>query len=92
MIHPNQGRHDCPICDGPCDCKGVASCPCPEGVCCNGCTSCTGPEFVRIPLTSVQGYATVSKDAGPELIEALNRMAELAYKGVKQGTKRGPTG
>ena len=36
-------------------------------------------ETIRIPLKNIEGSMTVSKNAGQETIDAVNRMAELAY-------------
>ena len=36
----------------------------------------------HIPLKNIDGHITVTGDAPPELIEALNKLAELAFKSV----------
>jgi hypothetical protein len=42
-----------------------------------------GKGTMRVPLKNLEGSMTVSRDAGPEVIDAVNRMAELAYKNLK---------
>lgn len=39
-------------------------------------------EKIHIPLKNIDGHITVSKTASPEVIEALNKMAELAYQSL----------
>lgn len=41
-------------------------------------------DYVSVPLTSVKGSATFTGNPSPELLEAVNQMAELAFKTLKK--------
>lgn len=45
-------------------------------------------DYKSIPLKNVQGSATYEGNPSPELVDAVNAMAELAFKNVKQESQQ----